>query len=234
MPPAENETEAPAQKVEASISLDVIKRIQDEAVAQATAAAKKITDEATETAKREARADIVNSLTGGAEDRSDKLLKSLVKDPEAVLNTVVEAAKREALAEFNEKDKERQDRENAERAKTRELAAASQELLKTRPDISASESAKELVNTYYSALPDSMSEAEKIKEAARKYDLFMEKIDGKSAEDRIKAAQSISSNASAPKEAPVQKTMDESAKERVSKAEESWRKKFPNARIPRY
>lgn len=223
----------PAQP--AAVDQKVIEQIQKEAVAKATEAAKKMAEEAAVKARQEAKADIINSLTGGdKESRSEKLLNSLVGDPEAVLNTVVEAAKRQALEEFEEKDSKRREQDQLEKARTAELAQASRELLKTRPDIASSEAAKELLNTYYVTLPDNLSEAEKIKEAARKYDLFMEKVDGKSAEERIKAAQSITSSASAQKDAPVKKTLEESAQERVLRAEADWKKKFPNARIPRY
>ena len=233
MPEENTQTTAPAP-VAPTIDPKVIEQIKSEAAAQATEAAKKAAQEAAVNARKEAKAEIINTRPGGGQDdRGDRILNSLVKDPEAVLNTVVEAAVAKATKQFEEKDSARTEREAAEKAKTAELAQASRELLKTRPDIATSEEAKDLLNTYYSAMPDTMSETDKIKEAARKYDLFMEKLDGKSAEDRIKAAQSVSSNASARSEAPVRKTLEESAADRVSRAEEAWRKKFPNARIPR-
>jgi hypothetical protein len=115
------------------------------------------------------------------------VLKALLSNPVDVLTSVAERTrditKRELLSDFAERD----------RAQTEDRQLAT-ELLKDRPDIVSSSESIEMLNLLFDKTDEKKSRRERMTEAIRKHDLFMEKSGAGSKDERVKRVQKESAS----------------------------------------
>lgn len=199
-----------------TVPQEVIEKIQKQAVEQAIAEATKVAGESTKQALQDQSKRVLQALGSGevdAEAEAEKVLNNFVKDPVAVLQRVTEIAETRIEKKLQEQ-KAAEDKEKAAQV------AINQAIVRTyekRPDIQHNSSAREMLEVYFASTDPEQPAAERIAEAVRKYDLMMEKIDGKTAEERIKAVASLSSTSRA-----NDPTKEKSASERIAEDHKNY------------
>lgn len=142
------------------------------------------------------------------------LTRSLLLDPEGTLKAYGEAAAQTAIEAVSTKFNE-----------ATAIKVAGQNVLKERPDIATNLQAQTYIEKAYGSTDKDKPIAERMKDAVREYDLFVEGLGLGKAEDRVAAAGSVSSSNASGRSAPQgrEKFAGDLDKQWQEKEHQRWR-----------
>lgn len=211
----ENEQAASAaaeEKVAVRPEVDpaIVAKIAQEAVRKEVEAAQKLSAESTKKLLDEQRSNVLRAL--GAEDPQaarDEFTARFLTDPAEVLGNYAALTKEQAIAEVRKEIAQKE----AAAAQEREAVLAEQravgELFSERPDLKQSAELRETLEAYYLKTDSSLPAKERLEQATKKLDKFLEKLDGKTSAERVKALASVTANSSVGAEPPARKSQAE-------------------------
>jgi hypothetical protein len=177
-PPAKEEPKQSAA-TQATIPPEVLAEIQSNILKEA----EKIAEAKGQKLLGEQRDRILQAMGGGQQPVDQTaVLKALLSNPVDVLTSVAERTRDITKRELADEMATRE----AEQAEDRLVA---RELLKDRPDITGSDESIEVLNLYFERSDPKKSKKERMAEAIRKHDLFMEKSGAGSKDERVKRVQ---------------------------------------------
>lgn len=231
------ETKETSTETKPALSQDAVAEITRQAVAAATQAIEGKTKEVLDNAERRSIETVTQRMIQalGGEANSEKVqtevLRKWVNDPVSVLSAVQEHTRETVLREVDSRLEAKEEKARQENAKRGEFQAAATELFEKRPDIKGSKEAKELIDAYYLTTSDKLPEKERLESAMKKYDKLVESTSGKSAEDRVKEAASITTGSSKGNtSAPANKSKEEADREWLDERRERF-KKISNGQV---
>lgn len=181
------EQKLPAAQLSPEAIAEIRKSILDEVLPKAQEKAEQLAGKKVQDAITSQNQRVLQAMGLGKEDHSETVLNKFLEDPMEVLTMVghraKEAAKEELKADLA-----------AEKAADQRFNRAVKEVMSDRLDIRSNDEALEIVQQFYEAAPDTLTEKERMDAAVKKYDNLMEKGGAGKPEVRIQAAKSSASS----------------------------------------
>lgn len=231
----QTQTETPSAPKAAEVDPAVISKIAQEAIRGEVEKVQREAATNTQKALEEQSNKIIRAL--GAEpvtNKSDELAARLLTDTAGVLGDVATLAKQQALQEFEKIQATKEAAEKTAKEQSVAEGRAINALFKERPDIESSAEAKEILEGHYLRTDASLPPAERLKIATEKYDAFLEKIDGKTSAERVKAVASIGGVGNRAAEPPAKKSQAEITREEIAARKERETKLRGRENVSRY
>lgn len=197
---------------------EIRKSILDEVLPKAQEKAETLAGKKVQEAISSQNQRVLQAMGLGKEDHSETVLNKFLEDPMEVLTMVGHKAKETAKEELKAELQ-------AEKAAEQRFNRAVKEVMADRLDIRSNDEALEIVQQFYEAGSQTLTEKERMDAAVKKYDNLMEKGGAGKSEVRIQAAKSSASSRASghSSEAPTTSIKDREAaliaKERDAKIE---------------
>ena len=204
------------QETQPVISEDKLRAIVDEAIAKTKPTqpeGKPLTEADIGRIVAANRQAIADSISGKKEQpKVNPLLQGMVNEPDEFFTRLIAIAKEETKKELM-----------AERAESTKFQKAYVDVLGDRPDIINVQEAQDIILNFYQKTSENESEANRLKEALRQYDVFLERQNAGDAKERINRARGVSLNTSTSSDAkPATKSMAEILEDEQREQKEAY------------